>query len=252
MLHALLRGKRPGGAVPDPRDREDAGPLDVDLLARREDPLTASVFERLAYLPGGLSAAIVLAASKPLGEDPAVEPALPAGRPTWTFWPSLRPGEGAHHRQRVEPDLVVAWDAAVWVFEVKHRGVQRTGQWVEQIRAVHSDRRWKGRGVTFFAVGGLRPEDDSSRSSGVRAAFGAQAPALRRLSWAALHSEVDRQLSSLEGHEGIAAVLRDVGAALDLWDHRLPLGLGSLREEAGRFRRRRADAARVLEDWGKR
>ena len=208
------------------------------------------MFERLAYLPTRLAAQIVLAASEPLGVAPAVEPVLPAGTPTWTFWPSLRPGADARNRQRVEPDVVVGWDEEVWIFEVKHRGAQWTGQWLEQVRAVFDDRRWMGSRVTFFAVGGVRPEDDAVRLSGVETSLGARAPALRRMPWADLRSEVDARLSIPSAHEGVTAVLRDLGAALDLWDYRLPLSLDSLPAEAHRFRGRHADAAHVLKEWG--
>ena len=54
MLHALLRSKRPRGAVPDPGDDTDTSSIDADLLSAREDPLTATVFERLSYLPEDL------------------------------------------------------------------------------------------------------------------------------------------------------------------------------------------------------
>lgn len=221
MLHALLRRKRPRGAVPDPGSSDDASPIDADLLSGREDPLTATVFERVAYLPDRVAWTLLQASSVPLDGSEPLRGAAPAASPTWTFWPALRPGVGSRNSVRVEPDVVAGWGDEVLLFEAKHHGEQWTGQWLDQIRAVRADRRWRDRRLLFFAVGGRAPGADAERSAVVHEALGASVPPMFRIQWEVLHVEVERLLGADDHPPERVALLRDIAAGLDLWGYRL-------------------------------
>lgn len=116
MLKALLHRKLPRGIVGrDENDADDPAPIEP---TRREDPLTATVFERLAYLPPRLTWNILCQAVKPLADGgPALPPDAPSGAPTYSFWPSLRPGADGGNAIRVEPDVLVTWDDSLLVIE---------------------------------------------------------------------------------------------------------------------------------------
>ncbi|WP_437802649.1 hypothetical protein [Sorangium sp. So ce693] len=129
MLKALLHGKL--GRVAVGVDEESGGDTleegstqetAADGLTELEDPLTSMVFERLEYLPAELAWAILRGASKPLGDGPPMPAIPPVGVPSWSFWPSLRPGDGGRNKVRVEPDLLVSWGDTLLLIEAKHRG----------------------------------------------------------------------------------------------------------------------------------
>ena len=182
MLHALLRSKRPRGAVPDPGDVDDVSPIDADLLSGREDPLTATVFERIAYLPDDVAWKLIRGCSTLLEGSEPLREAAPKGSPSWVFWPSVRPAEQSRNSVRVEPDVVAGWGDTVLLLEAKHRGEQWTGQWLDQIRAVRADRRWRGCSkLLFFAVGGQAPVLDAERAAVVREALGDATPSMYRV-----------------------------------------------------------------------
>jgi hypothetical protein len=121
VLKALLHRKL--GRATAPLDEEcgrDAEEAASDGLTECEDPLTATVFERLAYLPPDIAWDILRRASKPLGDGPAMPTTVPEGAQTWSFWPSLRPGERGLNKQRVEPDVLVLWSDTLLLIEAKH------------------------------------------------------------------------------------------------------------------------------------
>lgn len=114
MLHAALR-KKPGGG---------------DLST--EDALTATTFERLAYLPPELAWSILQAALR----SPATEPLVLS--PGSTFVPDLWPTYWHPDGGRVEPDVVLAAGDTTLIFEVKPpaRGdTQRLEQWKREVAA---------------------------------------------------------------------------------------------------------------------
>lgn len=122
MLHALLRNKT---------GRADlrATPFHAAALHRYEDPLTAAVFERLAYLPAELMLDLLTtAAGPPMHGRPF--PAEPGPLLTLRFWPALFLA-GA----RIEPDVLIAFDRAVLVVEAKHREAHHASQWKREVRA---------------------------------------------------------------------------------------------------------------------
>ena len=153
MLHALIRGK-----------------LDSGLC--KEDTLTATVFERIFYLPHAAIAKILF--GRRLWPDSASPPDLRV-RNVW-FWPRWDPSqenvgeteqEGeppASSKERTAiPDLVIEFDDRILVVEAKRWDLfaqqnewQLAGYW-QRARALHPNRpAW------LLAVGGL---PDHSRAS---------------------------------------------------------------------------------------
>src|SRR5688572_27771912 len=91
MLKAFLHRKLGRAKIDDQGDPE-AQTLVFEGITSLEDPLTSGVFERLAYLEPSVAWELLRSACTridglPLPEGP------PAGAPTWTFWPKLKPGE---------------------------------------------------------------------------------------------------------------------------------------------------------------
>ena len=149
MLHALLRSKT-GRA--DLRDT----PFHAGALHRYEDPLTAAVFERLAYLPDGLMVDLLRSAWRaPLSG--ARFPANPGPLRSHAFWPTLR----LDAETRVEPDLVLRFAEAVLVVEAKHRTSHHASQWTREVLAT---RRSTELPVWLLAVGST-PSEEAARST---------------------------------------------------------------------------------------
>jgi hypothetical protein len=214
VLEALLRRKlrRPGDA-----DDDEVG----DYVVGREDPLTSSVFERLAYLPVPVAWALIGSAVRsPNGARWPDAP--PLGEPDWRFWPSLRPAPTGRNVRRVEPDVVLGLDDHAILFEMKHWGVQSAAQWTEQVLAA---RHAGFRAVMVVAVGGRDVFGDRDR---VAAFNGHQDVPLFTLSWGALREAVASRIHAHPSHE--RRVLRDVERALDHWGYGPPRAIHTLAE----------------------
>lgn len=227
MLKALLHRKLPRGFweaddVSDPDGNAHVEPT------RREDPLTASVFERLAYLPSSLTWDILRGASKSFADELTLPANAPSGAPTWSFWPSLRPGVDGANKNRVEPDVLVSWPDALLVIEAKHWGEQSEHQWVEQLRAVHAMPEHAGKRVWLIAVGGIAPHELEVRAAHVRCAIPHWLPGLLAMRWEDLRHIIDEFRGPSRPHEQLA-VLNDIAAALDMWGYRKKTWFASLR-----------------------
>jgi len=204
--------------VPEPA--EDAGPIDLDLLSGREDPLTAVVFGRLRYLPAEVAWSLLSASCDPLGASERLPGAPPPGDPAWKLWASVPPAKGSKNSLRVEPDVLVTWDDTVLIVEAKHHGDQGSEQWLDQIRAVRAHGEWNRPTLRFVAVGGRREDLDTARVEKVRDVLGEDAPPLYRTSWRRLGKAVGVKLDAGNQPAHVRAVLADIAAGLDLWGYR--------------------------------
>jgi hypothetical protein len=215
VLHALLHDKL-GRLVDDDGEVIDDA---VAAFTRLEDPLTASVFSRLRYLPTADWWAILRAA---LAQDLASAwPPPPPGPARWRFWPSLDPADGGLNLTRVEPDVLVLFEDAVVIFEVKHRTRQSGVQWREQILA--ATHTYGALRVVFVAVGGLVPEAFDAERQVVAAGptvtlFGVTWPALRDAIGDAMREASDER----------ALLLGDVRDSIVRWGYRPLVSMGSL------------------------
>ena len=125
MLHAILRGK--AGRI----EREGESLRWRDLFKGSEDLLTATFFGRLPHLSDGALRALLrfLLGDNPL--DPATFQRL-------ELWPKLA---SLQDRRYVEPDVLLHFDDALVVIEVKppFGGDQYREQWLAQVNAVVSE-----------------------------------------------------------------------------------------------------------------
>lgn len=244
MLKALLHRKLPRGTV----DTDDGDADDVARIepTRREDPLTATIFERLAYLPPNLTWDILHRATKPLANGPALPPDAPTGAPAYGFWPSLRPGAGGANAQKVEPDVLVSWPDTLLVVEAKHYGVQWAGQWVEQIRAIQAIPAHSAKRIWFIAVGGIVAHEQDTNAAHVRRELSSASPGLLAMRWEELHHAIDDVRISCRAPEQLA-VLKDIAAALDAWGYRKKTWFSSLRATEPLMRAN--ESMNVLQTW---
>jgi hypothetical protein len=245
VLKALLHRKLPRGIV-----ASDDGP-DAENIAqieptRREDPLTATIFERLAYLPPNLTWAILFRATQALADGPALPPDVPSGAPAYSFWPSLRPGEGGANTQRVEPDVLVSWPDTLLVFEAKHYGQQYANQWVEQIRAVRAMPEHWGKRIWLIAVGGIVSHELESQAAHVRREITSSLAGLLALRWDDLHHAIDEFRIPSRSPEQLA-ILNDIAAGLDAWGYRKKTWFSTLRAIGSSFQSK--NSLDVLQKW---
>ncbi|MBK9263123.1 MAG: hypothetical protein IPM54_25380 [Polyangiaceae bacterium] len=245
MLKALLHRKLPRSIV-ESDDAAGAENFAHVEPTRREDPLTASIFERLAYLPASLTWEILRRATKALADGSALPVHAPSGAPIWSFWPSLRPGADGVNRQRVEPDVLVSWVDTLLVVEAKHYGDQRANQWVEQIRAVRVMPEHSGKRIWLIAVGGNVSREQEAQAAHVRRALSNASPGLLALRWEDLHHAIDDFRISSRAPEQ-SAVLNDIAAALDAWGYRKKTWFSSLRAIGPSIQSEKAMAA--LQAW---
>lgn len=246
MLKAYLHGKLRRGIVVTDDDDPDAVKTPQIEPTRREDPLTATIFERLAYLPSNLTWDILHRATKPLIDGPALPPDAPPGAPSFLFWPSLRPGPDGRNSHRVEPDVLISWGNTVMIIEAKHFGEQYANQWVEQIRAVrampeHSDKR-----IWLMAAGGIVLQEQQEQAAIVCHELANAAPGLLAMRWEDLHHAIDEVRMSPRAPEQ-AAVLNDMAAGLDAWGYRKKTWFSSLRAIGPSFQSEKA--VKVLQAW---
>ncbi len=220
MLQALLHGKLASSTVDD----GDAGDDPTVELAGREDPLTATVFERLSYLPFSMTWSLLEGAV--LSRSGHGWPSTaPAQEPSWSFWPSLRPGTEGHNKARVEPDVVLSFGDDRVLFESKHRGTQSAWQWREQVLSAR--RRWPDARVTIVATGGWSPATDHDRVEQLQGILPGPLAPVFRLTWESLRAAVGELLrSGPEAHH--RAVLLDIQRALVFWGYRPHQTLASL------------------------
>lgn len=211
----------------------------------REDPLTSVIFERITYLGPTEAWRLLRAACVSATGDRFPEPPFP-GKPEWSFWPHLLPGDGGQNTRRVEPDVLVEWGDVVLVIEAKHAGTQGSWQWVEQIRAVRAGERFHGKRILFIAAGGADLATFAALVKDAKQQIADAALGFWLMRWAALHDAVERRRLEIT-EPGVAAILSDMSAALDAWGYRRRFWLDTLPEEARRWRT--TTTAPILDGW---
>jgi hypothetical protein len=236
------------GKLGRPSDEDETGTADTsawDRLTSREDPLTAAIFERLAYLGPGEAWALLRSACIPPPGDDHLPAAPPPVAPDYRFWPRLSPGEGSFNMRHVEPDVLIQWGQYLLVVEAKHKGDQEATQWVNEIRAVRTDARFAERPLTFIAAGGADVAAFGPLVAYARAKLGSNRVDFLLLRWESLREAVValRRTSTPAG----AAVLDDMIATLDAWGYRHQLGFDSLPEATRRLKLATTPAA--LKNW---
>jgi hypothetical protein len=146
MLNALLRGKRRGTGV-------DGGSFDA-----LEDTATATLFERLSYLPDDVLIQILFARDI-WGSDVLKPEKVEA----LSFWPRWSLPESDGENGTVEPDVAIEFDDRLLVIEAKrfdNVAMQRSDQLAREWRAARRENPRKP--VWLLAVAGLR--DSCSRT----------------------------------------------------------------------------------------
>lgn len=245
MLKALLHRKLHRHVVQSDTDTDEDDRPNVEPT-RREDPLTATVFERLAYLPSSLTWNILCQAAKPLADGPALPRDVPSGVPTYSFWPGLRPGADGRNAQRVEPDVLISWPGTLLIVEAKHYGEQWAGQWVEQIRAVRAMPEHAEKSIWLIAVGGIVAHELQEQAANVRRELTNASPGLLAMRWEDLHHAIDEFRISSRAPEQLA-ILNDIAAGLDAWGYRKKTWFSSLRLAEPLVRAN--ESMNVLQTW---
>jgi len=246
VLKAVLHRKLHHRLVETDEDDSDSENTAQIEPTRREDPLTATIFERLAYLPSSLTWGILCQAAKPLADAPALPSDAPSGAPTWSFWPSLRPGADGGNAIRVEPDVLLSWPNTLLVIEAKHYGEQRANQWVEQIRAVSAMPEHSGKRIWLIAVGGIVPQEQEAQAAYVRRELSHASLGLLAMRWEDLHHAIDElRISTCLPEQ--SAVLNDIAAALDAWGYRKKTWFSSLQASGASFQSEKAMG--TLQTW---
>ncbi|QXH35438.1 F-box domain-containing protein [Pseudomonas muyukensis] len=189
MLNAVLAGKKKGTGLHHQM-------LDFERSEGAEDVLTATLFERLAYLPDEQFCAVFQAL---LGE--------PFGPlQTITFWPSWRLPEG----RQVEPDVLLSDGNRTLLVEAKrhdHFDQQSPAQLARELRA-----GWHGGALEadsiLLTLGGLKDNSQAGRArllEQVHAELAGQPQQPFRLvyrSWQQMFQALERALdSSLSGSQ---------------------------------------------------
>jgi hypothetical protein len=245
VLKALLHRKLPRGIVEsdDVDEGEDIARVEP---TRREDPLTATIFERLAYLPPSLTWNILCRATKPITDGPALPPEAPSGAPAFSFWPNLRPSADGRNKLRVEPDVLISWGDTLLVIEAKHYGEQHAGQWVEQIRAVRAMPEHWGKRIWLVAVGGIVANEQREQAAHVRREITNSLAGVLALRWEDLHHAID-EFRKFNCPAEQLAILNDIAAGLDAWGYRKKKWFSSLRSAEPLVRAN--ESMNVLQMW---
>ena len=230
MLRAVINGKagRPASVADGATWRQ--------VFRASEDLLTATVFERLAYLDGRLLWEVLRGAFRPQ--------LLPARRLVELreieFWPTWQDTEGVIG-QDVEPDVVLTLSVGdpprtvVLIVECKLGGLQYPRQWMLEwtafagkIGADPPDEVW------LLALGGLA--DSAARTvqtftENIRATDGVELQAL-----AADWDDLARALAELDVNDPISRrIVEDIEAALALNGYRNIQPLSGLATFAARY-----------------
>lgn len=187
----------------------------LDLYAEVEDLLTASVFERLAYL-SPLILGDLLRTLDPEGQLPDRW----EGFSDFAFWPGWKLPSGTDK----EPDVFFIGHARGggssirFVVENKRENVrQNLDQWAEELKALENSIGIDNWGeVVFLALGGM-----VGSTTSIKHAFHDRFPQFRMVSviggsWYDLLGAVDHQLTRLGAGSAEARILEDIRATLNL------------------------------------
>jgi hypothetical protein len=248
MLQAIINGK--AGRLPA---EVKPGASWRHVFRTSEDLLTASVFERLAYLDGALIWEILRQTFRPA--------LLPARRIVeleeikfWPAWPDLEGTIG----QDVEPDVVLRLSVGdpprrvALVVECKTgNGRQYAGQWSKEWRAFEAQSALSDPPdeVWLLALGGL-PESATATvtrfTEEIREKWGVEVRAL-----AADWTDLSRTLDEVELGGGIAErVVEDIRAALELDGYRTIRPMSELANCSARHRMSPASAGALRVSQG--
>ncbi len=242
MLKAMLHGKlgRPDAGGDDESTTTGSA---WDALTGREDPLTAAVFERIAYLDPADAWTLLRTACRGPGLARLAETPLPE-KPVFWFWPKLSPGEGGFNARHVEPDVLIGWGDLLLVVEAKHGCAQEDGQWVEEIRATQGDARFAGKHTILIAAGGADPVTFAGLATAAAGKL-EDCAGFVLLRWEALREAAESLRSRLASSN--PAILDDMIAALEAWGYRRRIGFDSLPAAARHFSISKGPAD--LADW---
>ncbi len=200
MLNALLKHRT---------GREDRQALSSRRsLYGYEDPLTATVLERLSYLPKRVAWEVLRSSAEWSFTGRPLARSCPAGNGIWRFWPQYTLAES-----RVEPDADWIFpDGTAIVFESKHHDRHTVSQWQAEIAAVED----AGHKVVFVGLGDQLPADlDSIKPGSTRNVFW--------LSWNRMAKVADRLARRSDVRPHHRRLLHDLVAALELWGYPLRL-----------------------------
>ncbi|MDI9849516.1 hypothetical protein QM467_15780 [Rhodoblastus sp. 17X3] len=234
MLSAILRGK--SRRIPD---SVTPGASLKSVFKSSEDLLTATVFERLSYLPGEILWQILCETFKP----PLLQSRKVATLEELEFWPYWNKANETLKKD-VEPDVVMRFSigdpakCVTLIIECKLGGAQHPNQWAEQWIA-HAE-EFRGDEAPdecfFLALGGLRNRaaetvaifcDEITRLHGQ---IGIQASAADWLDLLGALRNVNEQSSSLR------RIIADIQEGLALCDIRRTEALSDLVSYAARYR----------------
>lgn len=129
-----------------------------------EDALTASIFERLMYLPQELMHQII---EKSLYSD---VPGLSLNQiESIDFWPNWS-AENTKNKNRVEPDIFIRTASQDIIIEAKRYDFkqQNPDQWYNEIRAYFNEYTEGKKKLIFIALGGLHSTNTDTLKVGVR------------------------------------------------------------------------------------
>jgi hypothetical protein len=226
MLKAMLRRKL-GRPRADGNGEDDEDASAFDYLTSREDPLTSSIFERLAYLDPGLAWRLLVDACEPkerLGD------VAPLGAHHIQLWPHLTPAEGGRNNTWVEPDVLIEWGNLYFIVEAKHAGAQSVNQWFEQIQAAQAEARLKNREWFFVAASDTDPNSFHQLVAQLVEVHSDLSPKrFLLMRWSTLREALERLLPSFQASRPTQALIGgDMIAALQAWGYRRRVGFDTL------------------------
>ena len=100
--------------------------------------------------------------------------------------------------------MLVEWDSVLLVIEAKHGGGQRADQWVEQVRAVRGNDRFKRMWVVLVAVGGASAGAIRNCAAEAEQALDGMLPELWWMRWETpdVHAALERLQERPNLHDG--------------------------------------------------
>ena len=253
MLSAILHGK--SRRIPD---TVTPGASLKSIFKRSEDLLTATVFERLSYLPGETLWQILCETFKPS----LLQIRKVAVLEKIEFWPYWNKAN-ERLKKDVEPDVVMSFSIGdpaknvTLIIECKVSGVQCANQWAEQWIA-HSE-EFRGDEAPdecfFLALGGI-PNGAAKSVSKFCDEITQQHRGLEIRASAADWPDLLRALGNVNEHSlAVRRIIADIQYGLALWDYRRTEPLSYLVSYAacyrGRFENSEEKLRLKLRDGGK-
>jgi hypothetical protein len=230
MLNAILAGK---AATIEAKPGETVSWK--TLYRSREDLLTATIIERLSYLPASLFFKLLRSASIPNGALPKALGQLVE----LEFWPTLtRPDQEG---STVEPDAILTFERGVLIIEAKiaDRAMHRAEQWAQEWAAYHyaisseelTSATDKG-DVYLIALGGIERSDFhtlTELTSRAQQLLDSRTPGITPelkaagCSWFELSEAIRRERKARDGvwdDSGLRMILKDLDEAFRLHEFR--------------------------------